>query len=303
MNILTLDAGGSSIKYAVCSDAMTLSEHGKIPNTFESQSDFVDAIAAVFEQYPNLDGIALSYCGELDPASGMVFNGGSYGFNSGTNLKRLISERCGAPVAIESDGNCAALAEVRRGNLRGHADSMTLVLGTGVAGSIVIDNKLWRGSHFFSGAVSFAAIDLRQEMGWSNATAGACGANGLTGTYEHMAGLERGSIDGFALFELVEQGDATALAALESFAGNVGRLIANLQLILDLPAFAIGGGISAQPALREAILRKVEETWKSQPMRISNVPMPEVVFCALGNDANLLGAACHYVESAADLIV
>lgn len=128
MNILTLDAGGSSIKYALCSDDMTLSGHGKIPNTFESQNDFVDAIAAVFEQYPNLDGIALSYCGELDPASGMVFNGGSYGFNSGTNLKRLISERCGTPVAIESDGNCAALAEVRRGNLRGHADSMTLVL-------------------------------------------------------------------------------------------------------------------------------------------------------------------------------
>lgn len=303
MSILTVDAGGSSLKYALCDDAMQLSCHGKVPNTFSSQADFVEAIAAVCEaNRDEVVGIALSYCGELDPSTGMVFNGGSYGFNTGTNLKRVLSERCGVPVAMESDGNCAALAEVRRGNLRGHADSVTLVLGTGVACSIVIGNQLWRGSHFFSGAVSFAAVDLRQDMGWGNAMAGACGANALTGTYEHLAGLERGSVDGFKLFELVEQGDATAIQALEAFAGSVARLVANVQLVLDVPAFAIGGGISAQPALREAILRKVEETWASQPMRISHVPMPEVVFCALGNDSNLIGAACHFVESAADLI-
>lgn len=133
MNTLTLDAGGSSLKYALCDGAMNLTGHGRIPNTFSTQEDFVEAIAAVYEQHRDeVEGIALSYCGELDPTTGVVFNGGSYGFNTGTNLKRILSERCGVPVAMESDGNCAALAEVRRGNLRGHADSVTLVLGTGL---------------------------------------------------------------------------------------------------------------------------------------------------------------------------
>lgn len=304
MSILTVDAGGSSLKYALCDDAMQLSCHGKVPNTFSSQGDFVDAVASIYEvNRDRVTGIALSYCGELDPTTGMVFNGGSYGFNTGTNLKQILSERCGVPVAMESDGNCAALAEVRRGNLRGHSDSVTLVLGTGVACSIVLGNKLWHGSHFFSGAISFAAVDLREDMGWGNVCAGACGANGLTGTYERLAGAARGSVDGFAFFELANQGDELARQALEEFCGNVARLVANLQLILDVPAFAIGGGVSAQPALREGILRAVEHTWGSQPMHVARVPMPEVVFCALGNDSNLIGAACHFIESAADLLV
>lgn len=303
MNTLTLDAGGSSLKYALCDGAMNLTGHGRIPNTFSTQEDFVEAIAAVYEQHRDeVEGIALSYCGELDPTTGVVFNGGSYGFNTGTNLKRILSERCGVPVAMESDGNCAALAEVRRGNLRGHADSVTLVLGTGVACSIVLGNKLWHGSHYFSGAVSFAAANLREDLGWGNVCAGACGANGLTGTYERLVGAERGSVDGFAFFELVSQDDKFALQALEEFCGNVARLIANIQLVLDVPAFAIGGGVSAQPTLREGILRAVERTWESQPMHVARAPMPEVVFCALGNDSNLIGAACHFVESAADLI-
>ena len=303
MSILTVDAGGSSIKYALCDDAMSLGGHGKIPNTFATQDEFIEAIAAVCEaNRDEVTGIALSYCGELDPSTGMVFNGGSYGFNTGTNLKRVLSERCGVPVAMESDGHCAALAEVRRGNLRGHADSVTLVLGTGVACSIVIGGKPWHGSHFFSGAVSFAAVDLRKDMGWDNVCAAACGANGLTGIYERLVGAGRGSVDGFAFFDLVGQGDEFACRALDEFCGNVARLVANLQLVLDVPAFSIGGGISAQPALREGILRAVERVWESQPMRVAHVPMPEVVFCALGHDSNLIGAACHFVESAADLI-
>ncbi|MBQ9005029.1 MAG: ROK family protein [Atopobiaceae bacterium] len=282
---------------------MQLSCHGKVPNTFSSQADFVEAIASLCEaNRDEVTGIALSYCGELDPSTGMVFNGGSYGFNTGTNLKQAIVERCSVPVEIESDGNCAALAEVRRGNLRGHDDSVTLVLGTGVACSIVLGDKLWHGSHFFSGAVSFAATDLRADFGWGNVCAAACGANGLTGIYERLAGVERGSVGGFALFELVGKGDELAQRALDEFCGNVARLVANLQLVLDVPAFAIGGGVSAQPALREGILRAVERVWESQPMHVAHVPMPEVVFCALGNDSNLIGAACHFVESAADLI-
>src|SRR5262249_57949140 len=58
--------------------------------------------------------------------------------------RELITQRFGLPVAIENDGNAAALAEHRVGAGRDARTMVMLTLGTGVGGGVVIDDKLLR---------------------------------------------------------------------------------------------------------------------------------------------------------------
>ena len=57
--------------------------------------------------------------------------------------------------------------------------------------------------------------------------------------------------DGRHCIELVQRGDSTALAALDRFCQRLSAFVFNLQVILDVEAFAIGGGISADVYKRQ----------------------------------------------------
>src|SRR3954447_15773387 len=64
-------------------------------------------------------------------------------------LRDVMAERLGLPVFVDNDANVAALAEHRWGAAKGTRYSLTLTVGTGIGGGMVLDGKLYRG---FSGA-------------------------------------------------------------------------------------------------------------------------------------------------------
>ena len=57
---------------------------------------------------------------------------------------------------------------------------------------------------------------------------------------------------------------------------------------------AVGGGISSQDRLIEALNRKVSELF-DRFARITPLLKPLVVRCAFGNDSNLIGALYHHL--------
>ena len=96
------------------------------------------------------------------------------------------------------------------------------------------------------------------------------------------------------VFEARHEGDEDAESALTEFTRNVAVQIFNLQTILDLERFAIGGGISAQPIFIEYIKQHLECLYAASPYF---VPRAEVVSCKFGNDANLVGAVQYYKKA------
>ena len=61
------------------------------------------------------------------------------------NLAKLLEERYDTRVSIENDGKCAALAELWLGSVKDAKDSVVMVLGSGIAGGIIMEGKLQRG--------------------------------------------------------------------------------------------------------------------------------------------------------------
>ena len=69
--------------------------------------------------------------------------------------------------------------------------------------------------------------------------------------------------------------------------------------MLNLQKVAIGGGISAQECLIDAICCGTEKAWETNPtsqLKPPLITMPQVDVCHFRNDANLIGAMHQYLE-------
>lgn len=74
MSILSIDIGGTSIKYALMGKDAVILSRGKIPTPQEGRRELVEAIGRLYDEMPDVEGIAISMPGiidsENDPADG-----------------------------------------------------------------------------------------------------------------------------------------------------------------------------------------------------------------------------------------
>jgi len=66
------------------------------------------------------------------------------GYNQ-LNFKKQLEEKFGIKTLLENDANAAAYAEFKVGAAVGHLNTITVTLGTGVGGGIIVEGKLVRG--------------------------------------------------------------------------------------------------------------------------------------------------------------
>lgn len=291
---LALDVGGSSIKHALIDDSYSLSEKGSLPTTYTTNEEFIQTTGRLYDQYADrVSGIAMSACGELDPTTGHMFSGGALRFNAGTNMIERVQSRCPTPVSVENDANCALLAEVHDGSLTDCTNAVALVIGTGVGGAILINKHIYHGSHFHSGNASFVLPSLSEPYDPTRVFAMTNGVRGLSVPLAARKGMHHDQLDGRAVFSMVEEGDPAALAVLDAFCHRLAIFIYNVHVMLDVDAFAIGGGISAQPLFIHTVSTKVKELFDSSFIPL---PAPQVRACRHFNDANLLGALYHHLH-------
>lgn len=206
------------------------------------------------------------------------------------------------PVYVDNDGNCAALAESITGAAEDIVHSVLIRIGNGIAGGIIINNRIYSGFNFTGAELGHMCIAL----GGAECT---CGRNGCWESYasatalirqtrqaaqKHPESLINTIIDGnveainvFTAFEAAKQGDAAAKEVVENYISYLGEGITNLVNILMPNAVIIGGEISR---LGESLLKPLRE------MVLKNVytqeaEMPQFMMAELGSAAIVIGAA------------
>ncbi len=292
---LGIDVGGTEIKYALMTEEEIL-EKGFIPTPKESLDTFIEAIGGIYDRYADQTKvIVMSAPGRIDAKTGFFYSGGALSaFLTNVNAAELIRKRCGIEeVAIENDGKAAGLAEVWKGGLKGVRNGAVIGIGTGIAGAVVIDGKLHRGSHFSAG--EFSLLDSNyQGFYLQNLWAiRGCTPN-LVNSYATRVLADPATINGRVFFERLQNGDQTAKEVLDEFCTEFVNGIMTLQAVLDADRYCIGGGISQQPVLIEILNRKIDEIYAITGNAIP-VIRPEIVACTFHNDANLIGALYHYL--------
>lgn len=295
MRVLVIDIGGTFIKYACMKEDMLILTKGKVATPQEDREQLIEAIGKIYDEMPDVSGIAISMPGIIDSENGYCSMGGALPYNDDFYLRHSLYQRCPVKIYMENDAKCAAMAEASVGSLKDVKDGFVLIFGTMIGGAFIKNHKLHKGKHFSAGEVSYIAT-VRDGMPtvedvWGNR----CGTPYLCNLYAGKKGLDPSKVDGVMVFEGVNNQDADAVACLVQYTKEIAVQIFNLQNVLDPERFAIGGGISSQPIFIEYIKNNLKVLYAKCPY---HVPQAEVVSCKFQNDANLVGALQCFLASA-----
>jgi predicted NBD/HSP70 family sugar kinase len=185
--------------------------------------------------------------GVLDPVLQTMKNCNSTSLN-GKPLHTDLEELLSTPVLLANDANCFALAETHWGVVRHRFPEARMVfgiiMGTGVGGGIVHNQKIWPGKHGIAGEWGHNLLDLSGGACY-------CGKTGCVETILSGPGLERfyqnSSGASLSLKDIVlrakEGNDPFAhqtMARLHEFFGRAVSVVAN---ILDPDIIVVGGGV------------------------------------------------------------
>lgn len=257
-------------------------------------------IFEVHADFKDIKCIGIGSPGKIDTENGIIVYVNNLNFDN-VNMKKEFSKFFDIPVFIENDANCAALGESVSGACKGLKDSITITLGTGIGGGIIIGGKIYRGSFFCGGEIGHMVIE-------HNGRKCSCGRKGCFESYCSTSALTRrmkeileknvdseifknigGDIekaDTKMLFEFYKKGDFLAKEIVDEYMGYLADGITNIINIFQPEIVAVGGGISAQG---DVLLNPVRELVERDVY--GGVLKTKIVTAELGNDAGIVGAA------------
>ena len=286
---LAIDVGGTNIKYGLIDRGGKLVEKHTVPTPQDSFDKFVGALNQLIAQYgERLKGVALSVPGTVVHPQELILGGGNVPFLDHKELPKYLKVPAGVPLAVENDGKSAALAEMWLGNLNGVVNGAAIVLGTAIGGGLIINQHLYAGSHFQAGEFSF----MSNSHDFSEKNIIGFNLGSAVGMIEHVSEALNlpTKKDGRAVFAEINQGNPIALKIFHEFCREIALLIINVQSVVDMERFVIGGGISAQPIVISSIDAAYEEARQQIPLLDKTFHRPEIVAGKFQNDANMYGA-------------
>lgn len=288
MKYLVMDIGGTFIKYAYMNEEGEIFSQDKVKTPKRDLDEFFEAMDQLMCE--DIDGIAVSFPGPVKEKEGIILECGSMNYMAQIPFTTLMRERYGVTCSLENDAHCAALAEVWQGNLKDVSVGMVMVFGTGIGSSLVMDGKLYKGAHHFSGEISCIITKDIDELGWNARFSFEVGVPYLLERVKKAKQMT-GELNGEALFALMDQGDEIVLKVFHTYCQNLAKQIYNFQCMMDPQRICIGGGVSLQPRFIASIKAALDEFYAKIPMA---VPKPEIMPCKFHNDSNLLGALYHF---------
>ena len=295
MKILVVDIDGTYIKYACMDEYMKIEQRGKIFTPQEGRTELIEAVARLYEAVGDTEGIAISMPGIIDSANGYCAMGGALRYNDDFYFRHALYERCNTKIHIENNAKCAAMAEAAVGSLMDTADGFVLIFSTMIGGGYIKDHHIYKGKHFAAGEVSYIILNSGNKLSDENFWGRSFGIPKFLKRYAEVKNMDIETVDLLTIFDAVKNSEPEALEILQWYTQEISVRIFNLQTVLDVEKFALGGELMAYPAFMEHVKMNLNKLYNECPF---HVPKAELVSCKFSEDANLIGALqCYLADS------
>ena len=303
MYYIGIDVGGTNLKAGLVSEAGEILAVSRIPLEFTTPEAFAKTLAELAQQVMLEGKVERSQIASVGMGIPGAVEGGSILFTANIPMKnipleQLFRQHLDLPVALANDADCAAAAEYLFGSGKGTRDFITVTLGTGVGGGLILGGKLHTGKSC-AGEVGHMVIQV-------DGAACGCGRMGCWESYASATGLIRMAkeaaaanpdsklaalpeLNGQTIFTAADQGDETALAVTGRYVKYLAAGITNLVNILQPEVLAIGGGVAAAP--EHLLLKPVQQYVHDFCYGRHVGHYPRIVRAQMGNDAGIIGAA------------
>ncbi|MDO5033869.1 MAG: ROK family protein [Actinomycetaceae bacterium] len=319
--VVAIDIGGTKIASALATVPAGLpagasdfpAETAAIPSLSEifeiatpAQDGATAVVDAVFQAVrgalthapEGADAIGIASAGVVDPETGNIISATDLikGW-AGTALGTLVEEEFGLPTSVLNDVHAHALGESTYGAAQNLSSVLSVAVGTGIGGALVLNGEIHFGAHFAAGHVGHVPHPLAMGLPCS------CGAYGhiesvASGTgqvtlYNKRHAATREISSGRELTELANAGDEMALCALIDSGAALGDTLAGIANCYNPEAIVLSGSVT----------RSGEKWWDALETSFRAGILPalkdtKILLGTLGGSAPLLGATVFAMNSA-----
>ncbi|MFA7411210.1 MAG: ROK family protein [Tissierellaceae bacterium] len=302
-----IDIGGTNIGMGLLNSKLDMVYKSEMPTEKEKGYQYIrdklihaieDMISRAGELGEKLDSIGIGIPGIADEEGDKVIFCTNLGW-SNVPLGRDIRARFQIPVYIGNDATVAAIAESALGASRGYANSLFITIGTGIGGGIILDKKVYSGSHGLGSEIGHMIVG-------ENFYDCNCGNRGCLETFASSTAMERyvrweiergfgdslllkdiENISAKAIFEGAAKGDRLSNMAVDRMVKYLVIGIANLINILDPDIIVLGGGVArAGDFLLERVRGLLPKYLLFKEMEYGKIELAR-----LGDQAGIIGAA------------
>ncbi len=299
-----IDVGGTkALGVAIGPDGTVLAQDRRpTPRGEDSLGPLIDVLAELSDVLGDQGSVGVGVPG-LVTRAGVLRAAPNLDGVADFEVGRLLGERLGHAVEVDSDATCAAVAEWKLGAARGARDMMLVTLGTGIGGGIVANGALQRGLNGFAGEFGHMVVDPEgppcpcgKRGCWERYASGSglamlarqAAVGGRLRTVVRHAGGDPEAVRGEHVQSAAREGDGEALAVIDDFARWVALGLSNLTNVMDPQMFVLGGGLAAGADLYLGPIM----SWYEQLLYQAHLrPLPRIEFARWGPLAGAVGAA------------
>jgi len=286
MNKIGIDLGGTKIEGLLTDENYETIVRKRIPTNQENgYNSILESIKNLVQELvdESNDQVSVGVCtpGALSIDSGLIKNSNTQCL-IGKDLKNDLKNLLNQDLSIENDANCFALAEAKLGAGKDQNLVFGVIMGTGVGGGIIIDEKIHHGRTNIAGEWGHHCLHLDGNKCY-------CGNKGCVETYISGPALEKK----WSTLTTLEQSLPQIIQSTQnpnftnwkkSFLDDFGLSLANVIDILDPDIIILGGGVSNIDFLYDEGKSSVYEKV------FSDVVDTPIVKNELGDSAGVFGA-------------
>ncbi len=147
--LIGIDIGGTKINFAcvqaedITCEVISLKTPGSAQGILDTLCREIEDLAG--QHHVKAIGIATAGTVNLENSKVTGSTGNLPAGYLDLEIKKVLEEKFSMPVFLENDANASAYAEFKAGNAKGHMNTITLTLGTGIGGGIIAEGRLIRG--------------------------------------------------------------------------------------------------------------------------------------------------------------
>lgn len=241
-----VDLGGTKVRASCIQDGAVISDFKQHVKAQAEEAIVLDQIVESIEQVWDEQTIAIGVGvpSIVDAQTGIVYDVQNIPSWKEVSLKQHLEDIFHVRTEVNNDANCFALGEKWFGKGRNTSDLIGLVIGTGIAGGIIINNRLYAGQK--CGAGEFGMLPYKDHH------------------FEYYCSgqffTRETGMSGEALAKLAIRGDTTAATIFDRFGRHMGMMIQAILYSLAPEKIILGGSVSNSFALfRNAMFETLKE--------------------------------------------
>jgi glucokinase len=273
-----IDLGGTFTKVAAVSADGSILEQRRLPSPAgRSPAEVIAELPPILAQiagalglsYPPPGGVGIGTPGAVNFRTGCLTGSGAFGWGD-VPLGPMAEEAFGCDVAVDTDVNAGALADLYFGCARDASDMLYVSWGTGIGAGLLVGRKLY---HTRGGAMCNLGHMLADP---SSTRLCYCGCTGCLeveaggkamvqqvsealNTGEFSLLREQATLTPERISWAAEHGDPLARCILDRSAVLIARILSSLLALLNPDTVVFGGGVSrCFPIIRQTFDREME---------------------------------------------